>query len=110
MKNLMIILSLMFPAAAFAEVADFNALISENQKAQSALHKDLTNSVKESRMAIQKRQTEERIFVDVKHENVNVPTARNFLRFKKEMVDYQPSTEAIDKRLANEFDSVDMEF
>lgn len=110
MKNLMLLLSLMLPASALAEVADFNALINENQKAQEALHEGLVTSVEETRLTLEERAAHAPIVVEVQQNDVNVPTDKKFLRFKKEIVNHQASDRDLKKRLANEFDSVDMEF
>lgn len=110
MKTLVVMLSLILPMAAQAEVADFNALINENNKAQATLHEGLVTSVEETRLALEERAPGEPIVVEVQQHDVNVPTDKKFLRFKKEIVNHQASDGDLKKRLANEFESVDMEF
>lgn len=111
MKKTMIILALSLPFGAFAKVADFNALIRENSAAQKELHKEVRANVDEGRLAVQEDSDRSSTLADrVEPATVNVRSGKNLLRFKKEIVDHQAEQKDLERRLANEFKSSDLEF
>lgn len=109
MKTLVMILSLAFSFPAMAELADFNALINENQQAQKTFHQGLKTAVEDTRLALE---SEERgpIVIESQAQSVHSPTDKRFLRFKKELVNHQAPQKELRERLASEFESVDLEF
>ena len=109
MKKVILIALMVAPMLAQAKVADFNALINENTEAQKELRKEIRDQVEVTRQAF-RRHEEPTVIVDNKRDSINVPTDKNFLRFKKEIVSHQVSEKDLQKRLANEFKSADMEF
>lgn len=92
-----------------AKVSDFNALIDDNVAAQKQLHTEVKTSVDETRTALNEGKNPT-VIVDHDSDSLNVPTSKNMLRFKKEIVEHQVKDKQAQKRLANEFQSADMEF
>lgn len=109
-KALMIALMSLVPAVSLAKITDFNAMINENSKAQRELHKEVRNSAEETRAALHDERKEPIVVVETERIDVNVPSGKNLLRFQKEIVDHKDEKKAGENRLANEFNSVDLEF
>lgn len=100
-----------FAPVAQAKVSDFNALINENISAQKELHQEVRGQMGETRSALEHGDHDSDIvMVETKGNDINVPTNKKFMRFKKEMVDHQASQRATDKRLANELKSTELSF
>lgn len=88
-----LILSLFIGLSAFAKVSDFNALISEDTKAQKELHKKVRSQVytqqeldaRKNLVRNKKIQTNKSIvFYDEAQTEFNSPTNEKLFRFKKE--------------------------
>lgn len=85
----------------YAKVSDFNTIIEENSKAQSALHTNLKDNLELARMAVQK-ESQEKYIVDRGSDGINVPTNKGLLTFAKEKHFYRASEVEQQKRLAQE--------
>lgn len=109
MKKTLMMVLLMVPAMSFAKITDFNALITENNEAQRTLHKEVAQGTEATRTALQEKH-EQIVVVDAETSDVNVASRSDLLRFKKEIVDHKASKKDLEKRLANEFKSTDLEF
>lgn len=111
MKMIIAILTVLASTGASAKVADFNALIDENIQAQKALHQEVQTQTEVTRHALRNGKEAKEVFVvESGSDTVNVPTRRELLRFKKEIVNHRLSQKDSDRRLANEFKDVDLEF
>lgn len=112
MKNAIgtLILAMAFVTGAHGHVTDFNALIDENVAAQKQLHTEVKSHVDETRAALIERPASKTIVVESDGEVLNVRTNKKFMRFKKEVVNHQVKDKKLEKRLANEFKSLEMEF
>lgn len=110
MKKAFVILALSLPFGAFAKISDFNALIKENSAAQKELHQEVKANVDEGRMAAQDEEKSSTLADTDGEATVNVRSNKNFLRFKKEIVDHQVEGKDMDRRLANELNSANLEF
>ena len=93
MKNqILFALVAMIPALSFAKVADFNALISDNMKAQTELHTTVTGNMAETRQAVADSNIKERIvIVENTGTSYNSPTRKDMLAFKKEKTYFRAS-------------------
>lgn len=107
MKVFICILALAIGFSAQAKLNDFNTIIEENSKAQGQLHKDLSEKLNETRVAVQGERRQQ-FLVDSKVENsINVPTEKGFLTFSKEKNYYRASESQEQKRLAQELESAE---
>lgn len=111
MKTMILTLSLMIGAAASAKVADFNSIIGENVRAQRQLYKEVKAQSEETREALAETPGEKtQVVVETPGDAIHVPTSKQFMKFRKETVNHQAKEKEMEKRLANEFKSVDREF
>lgn len=105
-KQVLIAVLTMIPAIGFAKISDFNALITENVKAQNELHSTVKNNVSDTRDAVGAEKMRERIVVvENSGRSYNAPTKKDLLAFKKERSHYRPSEQKQFERLANEIRS-----
>ncbi len=105
-KQILIAIALMIPATGFARVADFNALITDNMKAQGELHSTVTENIKETRKNVANAKPRERIvIVEKSQESMVSPTSKSFLAFKKESKEYRANETLQFDRLAAEIDN-----
>ncbi len=110
MKKVILMVLMAAPIFAHAKVSDFNALIDENVQAQTELRKEIRTQVEVQRQAF-RRHEEPVVLVDHRHENINVRSGdKNFLRFKKEIVNHAVAPKDLQKRVATEIQSADLEF
>lgn len=102
MKNQIVVaIAMMIPTIGFAKVADFNALITENVKAQTELHDSVKGNMAETRQAVADANRRERIvIVENSGTSYNSPTKKDMLVFQKEKTQYR-ADEGFD-RLATE--------
>lgn len=86
MKKLLMISTLsLIPTLGFAKVSDFNAMITENAKAQTQLHKSIEVNVDSSRTAALKRLDQgAAVVVEAAGTSYNVDTKKDLLTFEKE--------------------------
>ncbi|MEK2645532.1 hypothetical protein [Bdellovibrio sp. BCCA] len=107
-KQLLVTVIAMIPAMSFAKISDFNALISENVKAQNELHSTVKHNLDDARDAVAAAQVRERIVV-VENSGVtyNAPTKKDLLAFKKEKRSHRASEGKQFERLASEINSAD---
>lgn len=105
MKLVLVLLSVVLGVSAQAKLSDFNSIIDDNARAQNQLHANLTNNLKETKIAVQK-ESKERFVVDSSG-TINVPTGKKFLTFAKEKNFFRASEKLADKRLAAEVDSAE---
>ena len=94
------ILTLIIAMQAEAKLNDFNNLIEENSKAQNELHADLKNNLKDTQATVNPAKTQ-RFVVDTTG-TINVPTSKSFLSYKKAKINYKPTYNGAEKRLAQE--------
>jgi outer membrane murein-binding lipoprotein Lpp len=106
---LSLFMTLVAPTASFAKVDDFNGMINENSNAQLQLRKELNGHVESTRQAQNSARSAHELREDFVS-SVNSPTDREFMTFKKEMVQYRPSEEKQMKRLADEIKALDSQF
>lgn len=109
MKTILL-LSLMLPMMAQAKVSDFNALIEENQTAQKALYGEVKSKVEANRLALEETQTSTVLADSNTNTGINVPTDKNFMRFKKELLQQQASEKNLQERLSHEMQSEGLQF
>lgn len=84
-KQILFAVVAMIPALSFAKVADFNALITDNMKAQTELHTTVTGNMADTRKAVVDANIKERIvIVENSGTSYNSPTRKDMLAFKKE--------------------------
>ena len=102
-KQALIILIALVPAVSFAKVSDFNALITENMNAQSALHNEVQGHVKAAKADSNIR--ERMVFVENTSGSYNAPTRGDMLAFKKEKTFHRASEQKQFERLATEVNS-----
>lgn len=102
----MLTLVTLVPAMSFAKITDFDALITENSKAQKELHSNLKGNIKEAREEAAQANVRERIVVvENSGTSYNAPTKTDLLAFKKEKRSHRASEEKQFERLANEMRS-----
>jgi hypothetical protein len=91
-KQILFAVVAVIPALSFAKVADFNALISDNMKAQTELHSTVTGNMADTRKAVADTNIKERIvIVENSGSSYNSPTKKDMLAFKKEKTFYRAS-------------------
>ncbi|MNK96848.1 hypothetical protein D3C87_1171580 [compost metagenome] len=91
-KQILFAVVAMIPVLSFAKVADFNALITDNMKAQTELHTTVTGNMAETRKAVADANIKERIvIVENSGTSYNSPTKKDMLAFKKEKTFYRAS-------------------
>ncbi|KYG61231.1 hypothetical protein [Bdellovibrio bacteriovorus] len=107
-KQVLVTIIAMIPAVSFAKISDFNALISENVKAQGELHSTVKGNIDEARDQAAAAQVRERIVV-VENSGVsyNSPTKKDLLAFKKEKRSHRASESKQFERLASEISSAE---
>ncbi len=106
-KQILVALMTLVPAIGFAKIQDFNALISENVKAQKELHKNVQTNVEATREQIAAQSIRERIvIVENSGESYNAPTRKDLLAFKKEQRSHRASEKKQFDRLASEISSL----
>ncbi len=112
MKSIFLALFVLVSIKAQAKVSDFNALINENIESQKALHQEVQTQTEITRQALRDGKEAKEVLVveNQGDESINVPTRKDLLRFKKEMVDHRLNTKDLDRRLANEFKKLDSGF
>lgn len=102
-KQFLLSIIVMIPSLGFAKISDFNALITENVKAQKNLHSTVQNNVSESREATEAPKMRPRIVVvENSGRSYNAPTRKDLLVFKKERSHHRASEKKQFERLANE--------
>ncbi|WP_374033111.1 hypothetical protein ACES2I_09580 [Bdellovibrio bacteriovorus] len=102
-KQVVIAVMTLIPAISFAKISDFNALISENSKAQNELHNTVQHNLEASREQAAAAQVRERIVVvENSGSSYNAPTRKDLLAFKKEKISHRASEEKQFDRLASE--------
>ncbi|WII71048.1 hypothetical protein QJS83_11305 [Bdellovibrio sp. 22V] len=107
-KQVLVTVIAMIPAMSFAKVSDFNALITENVKAQNELHSTVKTNLNEARDAADASAMRERIvIVENSGTSYNATTKKDLLAFKKEKTHHRASEEKQFERLANEINSSD---
>jgi hypothetical protein len=106
---LSILMALMVPTVSMAKVDGFNAMITENGKAQQQLRKDLNQQMEVTRQAqsgVKNEITGDGGFM----QSFNSPTDKGFMTFKKETVHYRASEEKQMERLATEISDLEASF
>lgn len=105
-KQVLITVLSLIPTLGFAKVSDFNALISDNVKAQKELHSTVKNNIGEARDAVAAEKIRQRIVV-VENSGLSyvAPTKKDLLAFKKEKSHHRASEQKQFERLANEIRS-----
>ncbi|RYZ77425.1 MAG: hypothetical protein EOP06_30380 [Proteobacteria bacterium] len=104
---LSLVVAILLPAVSSAKVEDFNAMITENAKSQTALHDDLKTQITGTRNAQLNGPRKEIVAVASDWKSTNSPTKKSMLTFQKEMVDYRPSETKQMQRLAAEMKEMD---
>ena len=104
---LSLVVAILLPAVSSAKVEDFNAMITENAKSQTALHDDLKEQITGTRHAQLNAPRKEIIAVASDWKSANSPTKKSMLTFQKEMVDYRASEVKQMQRLASEMKEMD---
>lgn len=99
-KQVLVTIISMIPAMSFAKISDFNALITENVKAQDELHSTVKHNINETREAVNVR--ERIVVVENSGTSYNAPTSKDLLAFKKEKSNHRASEGKQFERLANE--------
>lgn len=106
-KQVLVAIMTLVPAISFAKIQDFNALISENVKAQNELHQSVQANVETTREQIAAQNIRERIVVvENSGESYNAPTRKDLLAFKKEKRSHRASEQKQFDRLATEINSL----
>jgi hypothetical protein len=107
-KQILFAVVAVIPALSFAKVADFNALISDNMKAQTELHSTVTGNMADTRKAVADTNIKERIvIVENSGSSYNSPTKKDMLAFKKEKTFYRASDMNSLDRVATEINDQD---
>ncbi|UXR63520.1 hypothetical protein EZJ49_10580 [Bdellovibrio bacteriovorus] len=108
-KQALIAVMTLIPAISFAKISDFNALISENTKAQSELHHTVQSNLEATRdkVAAQEKIRERIVVVENSGTSYNAPTRKDLLAFKKEKSNHRASEEKQFERLATEIRGID---
>lgn len=106
MKLILFFATLSLGLNSMAKVADFNALIDENSKAQSELHHNLKENLDLAK-STQAREVEEKFIVDRAESTITVPTSKKMLTFSKEKKYYRASEQQQQKRLAEEINQAE---
>lgn len=104
-----ILMAVLIPVVSQAKVEDFNAMITENGKAQTRLQEDLNQHLVKTRNAqnaVDSEYGSENDFL----QSVNSPTDKGFMTFRKETVHYRASEEKQMERLANEIKALEAQF
>jgi hypothetical protein len=109
MKKLMMISILsLIPTLGFAKVSDFNAMITENAKAQTELHKSIETTVDTSRIAARTKLNQgEAVLVEASGASYNVATKKDLLTFEKERTHDNVNQKQQFERLATEVQDSD---
>lgn len=100
-KQLMIALISLVPALSYAKVSDFNAMISDNMKAQTQLHKTVQESTDTARIAAREK-SDRGVLVEASGASYNVATKKDLLTFEKEKRGSEVSQKEQMDRLAAE--------
>ena len=103
MKKLMMISILsLIPTMGFAKVSDFNAMITENAKAQTQLHKSIEQNVDTSRVAARAKLDQgDAVIVEASGASYNVATKKDLLTFEKEKRGHEVSQKELSDRFGN---------
>jgi len=105
-KQVLVTVIAMIPAMSFAKISDFNALISENVKAQNELHSTVQHNINDARETAAAAELRERIVVvENSGTSYNAPTHKDLLAFKKEKRSHRASEAKQFERLASEIHS-----
>lgn len=110
MKTVIVTLALLIGTSASAKVPDFNSIIGENVNAQRQLYKEIKAGSSETQEALSDGPLKAQVVVETSSDAIHVPTSKRFMKFSKETVNHQAKGKDMEKRLANEFKSVDSEF
>lgn len=107
-KQVVIAVMTLIPAISFAKISDFNALITDNVKAQSELHHTVQDNLGATREKLAAQNVRERIVVvENSGSSYNAPTRKDLLAFKKEKINHRASEKKQFDRLATEIRSIE---
>ena len=103
------ILVLTIASFSWAKVADFHSLITENISAQNELHGEVRKQMKVTQESLNPGPASSMV-VESDQTQINAPTSKKMLRFRKETASKNPSQKKQMDRLSQEFNDASTSF